>query len=118
MKDKLEVGQSVWVTGGFRGRPIEEAKIMSIGKKYFHTKTVNSGREIKFSIELAKSVEDSNYPFYVWLKEQDYHDKVEREKLYNEIRKSFNYTYIRFTLDQLQQVAQILKIEIKQSNEN
>jgi hypothetical protein len=113
MKDKLEVGQSVWVTGGFRARPIEEAKIVSIGKKYFHTKTVHSGIEIKFSIEFAKSVEDSNYPFYVWLKEQDYYDKVEREKLYDEIRKSFSYTYIRFTLEQLRQVAKILEIENK-----
>jgi hypothetical protein len=106
----MQVGQTVWVTGGFkRNSKAEEHVIDRIGNKYFYL--VEDQR--KFDIETLKQVSESNYPALVYLSLEAYQDKLEAERLSSGIRNFMQRGYgaLPLTLNQLKAIDKIISGE-------
>lgn len=104
----MEVGQTVWVTGGFgRNNKIEADVIEKIGNKYFYL--VGDMDQRKFDLKTLRQVSEHNYPVQVYLSLEDYQSKVEEATLSDKIKKVFQgYGRLPLTLDQLRRIDAII----------
>lgn len=118
--EQLQIGQSVWVVkpahrAGQHSEP-REYKISKIGRKYFELEGWPGGN--KFSIAIMREAVDSNYAAYCHLTLQEILDDRERDYLYGEIRKYFDFfSRNKITLEQLRKIAEILEIKPKPNGE-
>jgi hypothetical protein len=108
----MKVGQTVWVTGGFRRDNKAEADVIEkIGNKYFYL--VGDRGQRKFDIQTLKQVSESNYPAQVYLSLEEYQDKLEAERLSYKIKDFIQRGYgkLPLTLDQLKAIDKIISGE-------
>lgn len=105
----MQVGQTVWVTGGFgsRSEGATADVISKIGNKYFYL----TGNPSKFDLRTLLSVGDSNYPYRVWLTIEEYKDSLELKELTAKLRSEFQRYSYPFTLDQLRRINAIIEEE-------
>lgn len=105
----MQVGQTVWVTGGFANKGIVSDVISKIGNKYFYLAECGN---MKFDLHTLKSVSDSNYPYTVWLSILEYQNVMKTNELTDKIRKFFSgWRKINLSLSQLQQIDKIISEE-------
>lgn len=111
-KNKLQVGQKVWVeTYSERygqKSTLSESEISKIGKKFFEV-THSGYSHGRYYIEtLEHDGGDYSSKGRIWLSEQDYKDQIEAEKLNYEFRKLFQYSGSGLSLDQLRRIKSIV----------
>jgi len=117
---KLQVGQIVYAPAEGNRRSssgVVPFTVTKVGRIYFHVGRQCEGMngfydETRFRLE--DNLEEVNIgdPRRVNFSEQEYLDEQECLRLFNQLRKCFDWRNERqYTLDQLRQVCRILKIE-------
>lgn len=85
----IKVGQEVFVVHAtYRSNEAPNTSFQTVtrvGKKYFYTKGQYGTREIKYDIATLVESTESNYKDVAYLKEQDYLDRLEANKIRGEI---------------------------------
>lgn len=116
MKDKLQIGQKVWVqpTGNMARKgsdtSLREATVNTIEKKYFMLKEYP---RIKFDLSNGKHVSDIFPNYKVWLSQEEYEQYLEKSKLGQELKRWFSDKYgeLPLSLDQIKRILDILNEE-------
>jgi hypothetical protein len=106
----MQVGQTVWVTGGFRDKGITADVISKIGNKYFYL----TGSDNKFDLKTLRSVTNGNYPYQVYLSLEIYQLEQETIILTDKIKKAFSgWGKLPYTLEQLRAIDKIISEEVQ-----
>lgn len=104
-KVKLKIGQTIWYKSGEPNKPVVEATITKVGKKYIN---ININRNAFFKDSLIE-VKNYGYKGQIYLDKQDILDEQEHLKLSNYVR-SFVGSYGSCTKLSLQQLREICAI--------
>jgi hypothetical protein len=88
--------------------------VKSVGRKYFTVESDEFYGEIKFTIETWGQKTESNDPdYYLYESEQAWKDEKKRQRYMCVLQGAFGYIHDKkYTLKQLEEAANILKIEI------
>ena len=101
MKNKLEVGQTVYLHKKIGPQP---TKVIKVGKKYFQ---VDAAR-IQFFIDTLQSNSQYGSPDQIYLSKQELLDEIETEKLRSQLFGQGAYLSPRLNLDQLRRITSII----------
>jgi hypothetical protein len=102
MKNKIEVGQTVFLNEKQGPRP---AKVVKVGKKYFQIDAPGYSR-LQFFIETLLSNTNYGSPDQVYLNRQELSDENEVGKLRSEIG---HLSFRKLNLDQLRRIKSIIE---------
>lgn len=110
MKAMIQVGQTVWVESYGRGGGVEERVIASVGKKYFTL--VGDHKMDRYHIDTMTMESQYSGAPKAHLTLKEILDRREKFALADKIRNAFSgYGEPKYTLEQLREVALILKFE-------
>ena len=105
------VGQKVWVCSSApwsrRTCELFEATVSKVGRKYFFL--TERPRE-KYDLKTLSQVTKRSYKNKIYIKKQDFFDKQESQKLFDEIKQAFNGK-LQYSLPQLREIAEIIGLQ-------
>ena len=109
-RKKPTVGQVLWVVErAWRGKTCGyNCSVSKVGRKYFTVKSdpehISSGA--RFHNDTWNEDCNTNYPLTLYENEQEYSEKIEKDKLESEMR--YFFTYNKISLDQLRRIKKII----------
>jgi hypothetical protein len=106
MKNKIEVGQTVYLNEKQGPRP---AKVVKVGKKYFQIDAPGYSR-LQFFIETLLSNTNYGVPDKIYLNKQDLSDEIEMYKLISQL--TYTHSFDRLNLDQLRRIKSIIEEKV------
>lgn len=119
--NKPEVGQTIYAFGGRwkKDNVLIPWTVSKVGRKYY-TCYIQNGqftREIKFRLDDNLELTEMSPVRKAYFSEQEYYDEQEHLRLLNQLRGCFDWRHkVQFTLEQLRQVCQILKLTTGESD--
>jgi hypothetical protein len=115
--NKPTVGQKLWLNAvgnnARYGAKISEGIVTKVGNKYFSV-SIGMGKDIDFHLDIWRQKTEYSEYWKPYESEQDIHDERKRDVLYCEIRSKFQNYNTNLTLQELEQIAEILNVKPQQ----